>query len=470
MRCGRTMDPKGTTSYWRVRRLGVRFCPFGFESHRVAHFLLQVALAFATLLVVQPSAHAAPIEIVLRMDDSGYGRHETIKGAALSDAEITRRVIEIVTKYGAKISIAVIPNVVSGSPGYHPANPEYRPLSSCPEELSVLRDATKNPNVEICLHGWTHAALNRNRGWISEFGGQPLEDQTARLKQGREELEHCLGIPIDIFVPPFDNHDHETLQALQVLGFKAISSGAQKSDDVEGLRYVPNTASLGDLRSVVAKASQSSAPGFIMALFHGFDFAESGLPGAQLSLTEFDALLGEIAANPVVRFTSIAAAGRVGEHKFDAAESQLYAIYSDRIARVTDVARALGPFGAALRSQIPSAKLILPDVAMRHTAKFLRAIEIIVELALFAGVLSICFILMRLFGRSYWIRIPSRIVFAASGTCFLFFVLKGAFGILGAQGFGSRLVMAMSCTAAVLLATVSHWRNGGAEKLVRRGL
>ena len=424
---------------------------------------------FLAVLIADTRAVAAEIEIVLRMDDSGFGRHApTVEVGLLTDAEITRRVMEITAKYGAKLSIAVIPNVVSGTPGYHPSEPEYRLLSSCLDELGLLRDAARSNHVEICLHGWTHEQLTLYQGRPSEFSGRPLEDQSARLAQGREELERCLGIPIEVFVPPFNNHDHTTLFALRELGFKAISSGAQKFDDVEGLRYVPTTTSLKDLRSVLTEASRSTHASFIGALFHGEEFKESGCSSrAWLSLDDFDDLLHEVSANPNVRFTTITAAAGSGKHEFNAEGSRLYAAYRDRAGRVADIVRLLGPLGAALQSRIPSGKIVFPDDFMRRAAVLMLILEVITALVLFAAIVFAGYILMASVGGYTWVRHVSKFVLMVSGCCMIFFLLEGSFGILGAPGFGSRLVMAMSCNAAVLLVTADHWRRQMPGKTMR---
>jgi peptidoglycan/xylan/chitin deacetylase (PgdA/CDA1 family) len=424
------------------------------------------------VLIADTRAVAAEIEIVLRMDDSGFGRHApTVEVGLLTDAEITRRVMEITAKYGAKLSIAVIPNVVSGTPGYHPSEPEYRLLSSCQEELGVLRDAAKSNRVEICLHGWTHEQLTLYQRHPSEFGGRPLEDQVARLARGREELERCLGIPIEVFVPPFNNHDHTTLLALRELGFKAISSDAGEFDDIEGLRYVPYTTGLKGLRSVLTEAGRSTRATFIGVLFHGQEFKESGcFSRALLSLDDFDDLLHEVSANPNVRFTTIAAAAGSGKREFNAEGSRLYAAYRDRAGRVADMVRLLGPLGAALRSRIPSGKIVFPDDFMRRAAVLMLILEVITALVLFVAIVFAGYILMASVGRYTWVRHLSKVVFVVSVCCMVFFLLEGTFGILGYLGFGSRLVMAMSCDAAVLLVTTDHWRRQVPGKTARDAL
>ena len=402
-------------------------------------------------------ARAAEIDIILRMDDSGFGRHaQAEKDAFLSDAEITRRVIRAVTKHNAKLTIAVIPNAVSGSPAYHPQEPEYLLLSSCDEELDVLRDATANDHVEIVMHGWTHEGLTRFGRRPSEFAGRSFEEQAASLASGKRELERSLEIPIDVFVPPFNNHDRTTLSALKELDFATISSIPRKDDSVEGLYYVPSTTDLRNLRNALAESRRYESSGLIVAVFHGFDFAESGSPTAWLDLTDLDTLLGELSGRKDRHFTTFRDVIRRAGNGFDAARARLYAAYAYRVGRVMDILPPLGVLGKKLESVIPSRMIVYPTTFMRRSVFFMFIVEAVAATLLFVVCVAGLHMALRLLARYTWARSASTAALVGSGACFGFFLVEGIFGIVGEPGFGSRLVLAMSCAAAGVAACVGH--------------
>lgn len=421
-------------------------------------------LAFA-LLIGSPEALASRITVSLRMDDSGFGRHASaLRGGILTDAEITRQVIEIIAKNGARLTVGVTPNVVSGSPGYNPPEPKYLLLSSCSEELAVLRNAAKYEYVEIALHGWTHQEVTRYDGRPSEFGGLPLEEQSSRLDRGREELQRCLDIPIEIFVPPFNNHDHTTLLALRELGFKTVSSEARTDDTVEGLCYVPCTTSLRELRSAVAEALHSGQQTFIMAVFHGYDFTESGWNGAWLSLGYFDDLVREVSETRDVEFVTVAAAVANRNDEFNGQHSRRYAACRDRVERVGDILAPIGPGRSILRTALTTGMVFYPEPQLRRLTRQMLFVEMAVNALLGVAVACSCLLGLKVLQHFRW---ASQILalFLAGGFISLAFLLtEGLVGIVGRQaGFGSRLVVMITCTGAGLVVGLTQ-----SSKQIRR--
>ena len=235
----------------------------------VCSFICACVFLFGIGKLSASGASGADTRILLRMDDSGYGRHVSqVDPGVLSDPEITERVVRIVAKHGAKLSIGVIPNVVSGSPAYDPRDPQYMRLSACPEEMRVLKQAMETGCVEIAQHGWTHQKID---GQGTEFVGLPLEAQRDMIERGRDEIETALNTNVDVFIPPFNSHDQNTLLALRDLGFAAISSEARSSNVVDGIHYVPCTTSLQELDVAMKARRQHAGAAIVVALFHGHD-------------------------------------------------------------------------------------------------------------------------------------------------------------------------------------------------------
>ena len=407
-----------------------------------------------------PDAGASEIRVILRMDDSGFARHTPpAQGDGLPESEVTRRVIEIVAKYNARITIGVIPNVVSGSPGYQSEDPEYALLSSCPEEVAVLKHGVEAGCVEIALHGYTHEVLTENNGHASEFGGRPYEEQYGRLAMGKKELEQALGFTVDTFIPPFNNHDNETLHALEELGFNAISSVAEEDDVAGDLHFVPYTTSLKYLRTAAMDAFSTDGPILINAFFHVYDFSESGSKTAYLSLAEFDEFLQKLTSDKNVRLTTISEEVQRNGENLRSADSRLYALYVRRVRSVMNIQKLLGPFGARLEAFTPPMEAVQASSRMRHLSNLLFWYQALAAFIVVALVGAFAYAALRLLLVCRSLRMVSPILLAASCVLLSFLLLEGMFGLVGAAGFGSRLVFATSTSAGLFLASLLNERR-----------
>lgn len=408
------------------------------------------ALGFAAVATLCAGAYAET-RIILRMDDEGFGRHRDMESEhGLSDAAITQRVLQIIAKHDANLTIGVIPNVVCGSPDYRSEHPVYRLLSSAPEEVAVLRQGIAEGYAEVALHGWTHEALPDGNGHSSEFAGLPFEEQFRRLAEGKEELERCLGVPIDIFVPPFNNHDRETLNALRALNFACISSTPKMSDTVDGLFYVPYTTSLKALMGAELEALSSETPVVINAVFHAQDFRESGTDGSWMTFADLDGFLGRLSLHPGIEFTTIRNETQREGDAFTNRDSRLYALYKSDAYFVKYILDLVG-LGGTLHQVLPSTEVLYPTANLGRVVILILCIEAFIDVVLFAAAAICAYGTLKFVSRNYWLRLlPSLVVGGAVSFLSLLFI-EGIFGVLGTAGFGSRLILAASTTGGVLL-------------------
>jgi len=439
-----------------VRENIVSFREYPSAPERTNTFFL--GCLFIAASVVCRGSTAEESRIILRMDDSGFGRHSSEADESfLSDAEITRRVVEIVAKHGAKVSIGVIPNVVSGSPGYRPKTPVYAPLSSCNQEIEVLKAGILAGHVEIAMHGYTHEVMTIHDRHGSEFGGRPFDEQLRRLSLGKKEIEHSLGMIVDVFIPPFNNHDSETLRALDVLGIKTISSVAKHGDNLDSLFYVPVTTSLKELMEEPTKSLVADDLVLINVLFHVYDFLEGGSESAWLSLDDFDMFLADLTVQSGISFTTITDEVRRHEDDFGSDGSRFYAEYRNRVGRVANLSGLLGPAGNGLDLYLPSVNLLPSHDSMRRVIRRMLLLESLVN-ALCIGV--VWAIVEKALKRA---RNHRRLgawvgsILIGSGLCLVFLILEGVFGIAGPPGFGARLSIAISFTLAALCAAGRFW-------------
>lgn len=223
--------------------------------------------------------------------------------SSLSPSQVDGGLIDVLRRKNVSCTFAVIPAVTIGN--YHdPAEREVVPLSGT--KLSMLKQACEDGVVECALHGWNHRSL-RGSAPHSEFFGLPLEDQKDRLAQGCEFFKTQLGITPQVFVPPWNSYDTNTLSALEGLNVGCISANRYFSSfSASGLRHLPITIDMRGLRSAIDHARTIIDPDPIIGvLLHPYDFHESGDPRGMMNCEEFEHELGWLAQQSGVQVRTV---------------------------------------------------------------------------------------------------------------------------------------------------------------------
>jgi len=79
---------------------------------------------------------------------------------------------------------------------------------------SVVNKAIKHPDMEICCHGYNH----------EYFSSMTYADQVSLLQQCNSLISNETGITPNVFVPPFNSFNQDTLKALLDTGYIQMSS------------------------------------------------------------------------------------------------------------------------------------------------------------------------------------------------------------------------------------------------------
>jgi predicted deacetylase/branched-subunit amino acid transport protein AzlD len=267
---------------------------------RCPSFLAAILLVGSILgtACTRQAAEDKQVNVVFRFDDY----------SALSSTEIELKIIEAFRKKKAAITFGVIPFVCAGSV-YDPSPQEVVPLSALKGD--ILKTAVEDGTVDIALHGYSHQVINAQT--MSEFSGVDYKIQVEKLAKGRKLLEEMIGVPVNIFVPPWNGYDLNTLRALEALHFSTISASLQgKVTKNSRLNYLPATCDLSQLRDAL-RAAQSSADTqpVIVVLFHAYDFREVDEKQGTITYQEFSALLDGLQSRGNVRLLSISQATKV---------------------------------------------------------------------------------------------------------------------------------------------------------------
>lgn len=107
-----------------------------------------------------------------------------------------------------------------------PISHAVEPANVTPEVAEWLMDVkNKNPHlIEIIQHGYDHN--KNNPGSKMEFGGnRNYEDQLNSIKKGKDLMDKFFGNNWSpVFTFPFGTYNTDTLKAVDLAGYKAISA------------------------------------------------------------------------------------------------------------------------------------------------------------------------------------------------------------------------------------------------------
>jgi peptidoglycan/xylan/chitin deacetylase (PgdA/CDA1 family) len=235
------------------------------------------------------------ITVVFRYDDY----------SATSGDEVDEAVIGAFARHGMSCTFGVIPFVTTGN-FRDPSPCETLPLTD--EKVRLLSRAVANGTVDVALHGCIHRTV-QSEPPHSEFAGESVAAQAEKIARGKVYLEERLGVRADVFVPPWNSYDRDTLTALQQAGLSCIAANRYGAVDRRlRTQFLPITIELPDVQRAVNEARESSDPEPIVGvLMHPYDFRESGDSRAELTGEDLGRELAWLAAQADVRVVSIGA-------------------------------------------------------------------------------------------------------------------------------------------------------------------
>jgi peptidoglycan/xylan/chitin deacetylase (PgdA/CDA1 family) len=145
------------------------------------------------------------------------------------------------------------------------------------EQLIDFKSRIRVGEIEIALHGFNHNynELHERKlltnSVISEFAGLDYSTQYNKIKKAKKSLDSLLNINVNIFIPPFNTYDDNTLKVLDSLKFKIISSSINGSSISNKMRYIPFTLNnLNELHKVIKKNQNENTT--IVVLMHPYSF------------------------------------------------------------------------------------------------------------------------------------------------------------------------------------------------------
>ena len=144
------------------------------------------------------------------------------------------RAVELMDKYDIKPLIGVIPSCADQKLDINPERGDFWQYIKSLQEKGYA----------IAMHGFEHVYRTKSKGLVgvsnqSEFAGLSYESQYRMLEEGKKIMQEN-GVDTDIFFAPSHSYDHNTLKALNELGFRWLSDGkGLKANRYKELKLLP---------------------------------------------------------------------------------------------------------------------------------------------------------------------------------------------------------------------------------------
>ena len=225
-----------------------------------------------------------------------------------SNAKHEASVLNIFSEYGVKQTFAYIPKRGENkNRGSH--SPQEEPHIS-----EALENWFKQGRIELALHGYAHKKSEDSSG---EFDGLPYNIQFEKISFGKKKLDKTLNNNVNIFAPPWNQADNNTVKACLHSGIH-IFSGYLGELPAEGMTFVntnavlfPKANPMGEgkglpaFEDVLAHAKKGYGTAFIIAFYHSrYDFKSSE------DYSYLEKLLKNITNDPLIEISSI---GKIAE-------------------------------------------------------------------------------------------------------------------------------------------------------------
>jgi peptidoglycan/xylan/chitin deacetylase (PgdA/CDA1 family) len=226
------------------------------------------------------------MRVVFRFDD--------YSAAPWRSYEIDSQICDLFLSLDVPLVVGVTPQIAHGI--RNPQNGIFYALEEDVRRIAMLREGLAR-GWQLALHGFTHQTNGTTT--MTEFARQPAAVQLAKMKSGRALLERCFpGVPVHVFVPPWNTFDDVTVECVTELGFKVLCAGDVKPRaNRTGLAVLPSYIGAWQLQGYVKHYSLDDlirivGNRYLVVTLHEYEF-RSGNGENSVSLTEFAQTLRE---------------------------------------------------------------------------------------------------------------------------------------------------------------------------------
>jgi peptidoglycan/xylan/chitin deacetylase (PgdA/CDA1 family) len=175
-----------------------------------------------------------------------------------------------------------------------------RDIGNDTEIVNNVRDGSNSGLFELAVHGWNHTDYTK----LSE------EEQRNSMYNSNTKMSELFGNASEIFIPPLNSFNNDTINAMQQVGMKIIDANSSSFDELElnggnnesqtlsspptqpkSIFYIPSTMPFKDyyqdkpiknsVQNIINNVTQSvSAYGYAVIVFHPQDFVKIDANGS----------------------------------------------------------------------------------------------------------------------------------------------------------------------------------------------
>lgn len=186
--------------------------------------ILLLLLIFPPSFLVNPSPKEVfkqITELELKLPEKTIIAFRNDDISAFSDPEHEARFMKLFEEYGFPQTYGIVPMMAKSY--MNPYDTEVQSVEANKEILEMLKKWKQEKKIEFALHGYTHRSYRSKREGYSEFEGLAYSTQLEMIQKGKMLLEEVLDTKINLFVPPFDRYDLNTILAVQSSGITILS-------------------------------------------------------------------------------------------------------------------------------------------------------------------------------------------------------------------------------------------------------
>jgi peptidoglycan/xylan/chitin deacetylase (PgdA/CDA1 family) len=226
------------------------------------------------LVFLSPNTFSENIKIVFRYDDF-----------ILQNDSISEQIVHVFQKHNIPLVLGIIPCDSSEN---------FVQASKYPF-INTLKQGLANGSLEMALHGYNHLKLSNN----GEFGNVPLSEQYRRMMLGKHYLDSVFHQKTTTFIPPWNAYDGNTLEVMDKLGIKVISSALTINQPCtnEKIDYFPHTIGHPQLLIPILESNKYRS-GIIVLMFHQYDINN------HFSVNDLDVLLSKLHSYSGIEFST----------------------------------------------------------------------------------------------------------------------------------------------------------------------
>ncbi|MEO0238279.1 MAG: DUF2334 domain-containing protein [candidate division WOR-3 bacterium] len=231
------------------------------------------------------------IYIVFRMDD--FSDNSNIK--------VEEKIFEIFSTLSIPLIVGIVPFTM---------NEKIEPIKQ--EKIDLISKYKNQSFFTFALHGYTHKNNSVDKRFKYEFNYLPLDTQIKMLSEGKIFLEFITGKKIEIFIPPWNGYDTNTIVAMEKTNFKTISAGIRGFSINSDIKYLPLTTTIKELKENFQKDYNIRIKDVIIVVnLHSYEFETIE------DLNNFEKLLKDLKNNRRVEFLDYGIGTILNYHSFN---------------------------------------------------------------------------------------------------------------------------------------------------------